>query len=92
VTKLKSSKLTRSLRITPEGFKRGTRVVFKKNTDKEICLKYPLPSYTVISVFQGTITLSGKTEVTVRDINGDCYGYISSENLEKENLNDAILF
>jgi hypothetical protein len=84
--KNKSKKIIRSLRITPEGFKRGTKVKFKENTDQETRIKYPLNSYTVISVFRGNLTISGKTEVTVRDVDGDCYGYVFSENLEKEIL------
>lgn len=81
-------------RITPQGFKRGVEVKFNNDLTSPIYQADPnldLPNtypafsmsekYIVISVFQPEVTKSGKHEVTVRNADGDCYGYIVAEHL-----------
>lgn len=70
-------------RISPEGFKRGTEVEFKPEalqSSVTVFKKAELnKKFIVISVFQPNVTASGKCEVTLRDLDGDCYGYVPSE-------------
>lgn len=73
-------------RITAEGFKRGTEVEFNISAD-QMKAWYPrfklATQYIVISVFKPKVSGKKHEEVTLRDENGDCYGYVEARALKK---------
>ncbi len=78
-----------SHRRTPEGYIRGTEVKFaavmfsEQRKMEDLYPRFVLDEkYIVISVFKPTANGKAFTEVTLRDVNGDCYGYVASHDLE----------
>ena len=76
-------------RKSPEGYSRGIEVEFDdlRITPEVFALLYPRlkfgEKYIVISVFKPAANGRSYTEVTVRDIDGDCYGYVASHHLKR---------
>lgn len=73
-------------RVTAEGFKRGSEVEFNLGAD-QMKAWYPrfklVTQYIVISVFKPQASGQKHEEVTLRDVNGDCYGYVEARALKK---------
>jgi hypothetical protein len=86
-------------RITPEGYRRGTEVEFD-DVRLPAALLTALygprfqhnTKYIVISVFQTSANQKSFVEVTVRDLDGDCYGYIAAHHLKAFGTTSQPLF
>ncbi len=76
-------------RITPEGYKRGVEVQFDPSriNAAQVAVLYPNfklgEQYIVISIFKPKANKKDFTEVTLRDGDGDVYGYVASHHLKK---------